>query len=269
MKMLLPPNWDSPSADNVKRCDEFEKRSHIMDKDVLKYRFHEPKGNDGKRYPLVLYLHGADAAGDDNALQLSMHDIGTFLVREDIKRRYPCYILAPQYGLMKHWAMPDIKAMVLDLVDETVSDHPDIDRQRIYIYGYSAGGVGTLRFIKERPDFFAAALSICGATGGWDLDNLLRTPLYLVHAADDMIVKSTYREGVLDRLGNLGSADLYLKFKGIHKELEYTEYPAGWMEEQYGVNPHCSWVAVSDTKNIKIWDWLFSKRLKGDTDGIS
>ena len=47
-----------------------------------------------------------------------------------------------------------------------------------------------------------------------------------------------------------------------HKDIKYVEYPAGFMEEHYGVNPHCSWVAVSDLNNLDIWEWLFSKKLK-------
>ena len=262
MKMLLPPNWDKPDGGNDKLCLRFEKKVYRNHAGNLNYRYYEPANTEGRILPLVLYLHGADAAGDDNELQLTMHDIGTFLVRDDIAKRYPCRILAPQYGEMKHWAVPEIKDLLWELIGETLRTHDDIDTNRIYIYGYSAGGVGTLRLIKERPGFFAAALSICGATGTWDMDNLLKTPLYMVHAADDTIVKSTYRTPERVVLGNYGSADIFERFCEEHKDMRYDEIPAGYMEAHYGVNPHCSWVAVSDIGNIKIWEWLFSKRLR-------
>ena len=265
MKMLLPPNWDKPDRGNDKLCAKFEKKVYNKTSGSLNYRYYEPPAGNGKLMPLVLYLHGADAAGDDNELQLSMHDIGTFLVRDDLAGRYPCYILAPQYGEMKHWAMPEIKDLLWGLVDDTIKAHPDIDAGRVYIYGYSAGGVGTLRLIKERPGFFASALSICGATGSWNIENLLKTPLYMVHAADDTIVKATYRTKDTGFPGNYGSADIYDRFGGEHKDMKYDEYPPGFMEEHFGVNPHCSWVAVSDLRNLKIWEWLFSKKLK-DSD---
>ncbi|HCM91129.1 MAG TPA: hypothetical protein DIS78_00975 [Lachnospiraceae bacterium] len=265
MKMLLPPNWDKPGKGNDKLCAKFGKKVYYKTGFSLNYRYYEPPAGNGKLMPLVLYLHGADAAGDDNELQLSMHDIGTFLVRDDLAGRYPCYILAPQYGEMKHWAMPEIKDLLWDLVDDTIKDHPDIDVNRVYIYGYSAGGVGTLRLIKERPGFFASALSICGATGSWNIENLLKTPLYMVHAADDTIVKATYRTKETGLPGNYGSADIYDRFGGEHKDMIYDEYPPGFMKEHFGVNPHCSWVAVSDLRNLKIWEWLFSQKLK-DSD---
>jgi predicted peptidase len=147
-------------------------------------------------------------------------------------------------------------------VDDLLRNRYKIDLDRIYIYGYSAGGVGALRLVKERPGFFAAALSICGATGTWSIENLLETPIYMVHAADDTIVKSTYRIKPTGWPGNMGSADIYDRFRNEHKDIRYVEYPTGFMEENYGVNPHCSWVAVSDLKNLDIWEWLFSKKLK-------
>jgi predicted peptidase len=195
-----------------------------------------------------------------------MHDIGTYPARDDMQSRHPCYILAPQYGEMKHWAMPEIRGPLWELLTDTIDSHNDIDRNRIYVYGYSAGGVGLLKLLKEHPGFFAAAVSICGATGLNDIDNLLKTPLWMVHAADDTIVKSTYRTDRLREPANLGSADIYAHFAGAESvkgsELRYTEYPAGYMQEHFGVNPHCSWVAVSDPGNREIWDWMFLKRIK-------
>ncbi len=260
--MLLPPNWDTPSAGNEKLCARFEKRVYNDKSGVLNYRYFEPKVRGKKALPLVLYLHGADAAGDDNELQLSMHDIGTFLARDDMMKRHPSYVLAPQYGEMRHWAMPEVKDSLWGLIDTTIREHPDIDPGRMYVYGYSAGAVGALRIVKERPGFFAAALCICGATGAWNIDSLLRIPLYMIHAADDTIVRPTYRTDKNITPGNLGSADIYDRFRKEHKDIKYVEYPAGFMEEHYGVNPHCSWVAVSDLKNLDIWEWLFSKKLK-------
>lgn len=266
MKMLLPPDWDKAGAGNDKLCAKFDRLTYRAGGSYLPYRLFKPDAP-GK-VPLVIYLHGADAAGDDNELQLAMHDIGTFLARDDIQKRHPCFILAPQYGEMRHWSMPDVREGLWNLIEETLDKYKDIDRDRIYIYGYSAGGVGTLRTIKEHPGFFAAAISICGATGSWDIDKLLEIPIWLIHAADDNIVKATYRNSTRGELANLGSHDIYewyLKARknadGPVSEIRYTEYAPGWMKKTYGVNPHCSWVALSDARSFEIWEWMFLKRL--------
>lgn len=266
MKMLLPPDWDKAGAGNDKLCAKFDRLTYRAGGSYLPYRLFKPDAP-GK-VPLVIYLHGADAAGDDNELQLAMHDIGTFLARDDIQKRHPCFILAPQYGEMRHWSMPDVREGLWNLIEETLDKYKDIDRDRIYIYGYSAGGVGTLRTIKEHPGFFAAAISICGATGSWDIDKLLEIPIWLIHAADDNIVKATYRNSTRGELANLGSHDIYewyLKARknadGPVSEIRYTEYAPGWMKKTYGVNPHCSWVALSDARSFEMWEWMFLKRL--------
>lgn len=268
MKMLLPPNWDEAGAGNDALCRKFDKLIYRAGGDYLPYRLFSPEGNTDGPVPFVIYLHGADAAGDDNELQLSMHDIGTWLARDDMQRRHPCYILAPQYGSMKHWSMPEIRTALWSLIEEILRKHDDIDVNRIYIYGYSAGGVGTLRTIKEHPGVFAAAISICGATGSWDIEKLLKIPIWLIHAADDSIVKSTYRKNPKDELANLGSHDIYEWYlearkntQGHVSEMRYTEYPSGWMENNFGVNPHCSWVAVSNARSIEVWEWMFMKKL--------
>ncbi|MCR4807497.1 MAG: prolyl oligopeptidase family serine peptidase [Lachnospiraceae bacterium] len=267
MGMLLPPNWDKAGADNERLCARFEKRSYSKNGRTLFYRIFKPGLGGRGLLPLVIYLHGADAAGDDNELQLNMHDIGTFLARDDMSARFPACVLAPQYGPMMHWGMPEVRDLLWELIANTLDNDPGLDRTRVYIYGYSAGGVGTFRLIKEHPDFFAAALTICGATGSWGIDNLTKIPLYMVHAADDNIVRSTYRTGRSDNPGNLGSADIYERFKNASRDIHYREYPAGFMESRYNVNPHCSWVAVSDTRSLDLWEWLFSKRRKEEDPG--
>ena len=277
MKMILPTNWDKAGEGNDILCKRFQRNTFRQGIRTLPYRLFIPakaagggagRGEGGDKLPLVIYLHGADAAGDDNDIQLSMHDIGTYLARDDMQSRHPCYILAPQYGEMKHWAMPEIREPLWELLLKTIDTYDEIDSSRIYIYGYSAGGVGLLKLLKEHPGFFAAAVSICGATGLADIDNLLRTPLWMVHAADDTIVKSTYRTDSLQKPANLGSADIYAYFPNAERErgvdLRYTEYPAGHMSDRFGVNPHCSWVAVSDKGSTEIWEWMFLKRLKSD-----
>lgn len=269
MKMLLPPNWDVAGPGNEELCAKFDKLNYRAGGSYLPYRLFSPVKNTGP-VPLVIYLHGADAAGDDNGLQLSMHDIGTLLARDIFQKRHPCYIMAPQYGEMRHWSMPEIRDALWGLIENMLKEHDDIDRGRIYIYGYSAGAVGTLKAIKEHTDFFAASICICGATGSWEIDRLLEVPIWLVHAKDDNIVKASYRTSERTEPANLGSHDIYewyLKAKdeaeGPVSEMRYTEYPEGFMEKEYGVNPHCSWVAVSDLKSMDMWEWMFAKRLGG------
>ncbi len=251
--MKLPKDWDTPSATNKEICDRFTSGTFNYSGN-LPYRLFTPDSDE--KVPLVVYLHGADAYGEDNELQLTMHDIGTTFATPEWQQSHPCYVLAPQCKHGRHWSGPLDGSRVLALVKELTAKHPNIDSHRLYIYGYSGGAVGTLEILKYHPDFFSAAISICGATGRRDLMALTRTPIWLLHAADDLIVKASYKSDG-DYTTHLGSRDIYEALRNVHPDLHYTEYKEGTMKETYGINPHCSWVPAGQDNDLK--EWLFSK----------
>ena len=252
-------DWDEPSALNDILCSRFDFRKQNRP-GGLPYRLFVPDRNNGMRYPLVIFLHGADAYGDDNVTPLEIHDIGTCFSRDEWQKKHPCYIAAPQIKAGGHWAHPVDDNNVCLMINELCSEFTDIDRERIYIYGYSAGGVGVLGLLKTHPEIFAAAVSICGATNQDNLDNLAEVPLWLAHAEDDEIVRCTYRTGDRSTQVWYGSRDINEYFHNRLANLHYTEYPTGYMKSRYGVNPHCSWVALAEDDNIK--EWLFGNKKK-------
>ncbi len=250
--MKLPPDWDEPSRDNKDLCDKFIYETFDYS-GTLSYRLYVPDSYD--MVPLILYLHGADAYGDDNELQLTMHDIGTTFARNEWQRQHPCYILAPQCNVGTRWSSLITQNRVCALIKSLTEKYSNIDDRRIYIYGYSAGGVGCFEILKLHPDIFTAAVPICGATGWENLKELTKTPIWMLHAADDMIVKASYKTDGFST--HLGSRDIYEELMGMHTDLHYTEYKVGELKEIYGINPHCSWVPAGQDKEVK--EWLFSK----------
>src|SRR5688572_25857120 len=62
---------------------------------VLPYRILYPENYDkSKKYPLVLFLHGAGERGKDNEKQL-VHGSKLFL-RDDIRKNFPAIVVFPQ-----------------------------------------------------------------------------------------------------------------------------------------------------------------------------
>ncbi len=256
--MVVPNDWDKPSGDNAELCQKFEKEIFTHGEVTLPYRLF--RADTSEKVPLVLFLHGADAVGTDNEKQLSMHEIGTMFAREAWQKKHPCHILAPQYHHGLHWSAEETDIAVHALLRRLISEL-SVDKWRIYIYGYSAGAVGTLRYVKEHPSIYAAALSICGATNKKDVDVLKTVPLWMVHASDDQIVKASYREtdDKEEILYHMGSRDIQEYFGKEASRFTYTEYPKGYMNYVYGVNAHCSWVVVSDPKNKEYAKWMFEQ----------
>lgn len=116
-----------------------------------------------KKYPLVLFMHGAGERGQDNQLQLT-HGSNMFLNPVN-REQFPAYVLFPQCPEDVYWtqeqAMPLIPA-VKELIDSYIKNEK-VDKNRIYIIGLSMGGMATYDIVARYPKIFAAAIPICGA----------------------------------------------------------------------------------------------------------
>lgn len=62
---------------------------------TLPYRLLKPEPyEEGKSYPLVVFLHGAGERGNENVVQL-VHGVGEF-ARPENRKKYSCFLVAPQ-----------------------------------------------------------------------------------------------------------------------------------------------------------------------------
>ena len=70
--------------------------------EVFKYRLMKPaKIERGKKYPLILFLHGAGERGRDNSNQLKF--LPQMMAKAEYRKKYPCFLLAPQCRSGKQW----------------------------------------------------------------------------------------------------------------------------------------------------------------------
>jgi poly(3-hydroxybutyrate) depolymerase len=74
---------------------DFEAREYKdADGNALLYRIYKPKGYDAtKRYPLVLFLHGAGERGNNNTAQVRD---ALYWARDAVQKDHPCFVVAPQ-----------------------------------------------------------------------------------------------------------------------------------------------------------------------------
>lgn len=214
----------------------------------LLYRLLKPKGYDPSwRYPLVLFFHGAGERGDDNRRQL-LHGMNGF-ASDKIMDAHPCFVVAPQCPRGLQWVdtpwsadghtMPDKPTapmrMALELVRQLQRDF-SIDPSRIYVTGLSMGGFGTWDAIQRHPDWFAAAIPVCGGGDTAKAADIAHIPVWVFHGGSDRVVK-TQR-----------SRDMVAALKAAGGSPKYTEYP--------GVG-HNSWSATY--ANPDVYTWLFSQ----------
>src|SRR5437773_550639 len=82
------------------KVDGFVARAYKNNRrEQMPYRLFIPNGYDkAKKYPIVIWLHGAGGAGDDNLLNISGDQIpGTRLwTKAENQARHPAFVLVPQ-----------------------------------------------------------------------------------------------------------------------------------------------------------------------------
>lgn len=74
---------------------DFEPREYKdADGNVLLYRLYKPKDYDpAKKFPLVLFLHGAGERGNDNLAQVRD---ALYFAKDAVQKDHPCFVVAPQ-----------------------------------------------------------------------------------------------------------------------------------------------------------------------------
>ena len=139
----------------------------------MPYRLLKPERVEpGKKYPLVLALHGWGERGSDNQKQLK--NFGPLFLKPGVRKRYPCFVLLPQaHG---SWVQNPVfdkpirltkspvvsLAMAHEIVKAVMKQHP-VDADRLYLMGYSNGACGVWELLEREPNAWAAAAPMAGA----------------------------------------------------------------------------------------------------------
>ena len=199
----------------------------------LPYLLYLPEGYDeqpGKRWPLVLFLHGAGERGSD--LQGVRRNGPPRLIDEG--QQFPFIIVSPQCPQRKWWTC-EIFALgaLLDEIEHTYSVDPD----RIYVTGLSMGGMGTWALTFANPDRFAAIVPICGGDDPEMACTIKHIPTWVFHGAKDNVVPLAQSEKMVEALRACGG------------NVQFTVYPEA---------DHDSWTETY--ANPSLYTWLLQQR---------
>ena len=125
------------------------------------WTFSEP----GKKYPLIIFFHGAGESGTDNNNQLR-HG-GEIHKNAVLSGKFPGFLLYAQ-------SVPhtDVKKIVEQMIVEL-----PVDVNRVYVHGLSNGGGDTWKFLIAYPTLVAAAFPMSAADDGAKTPTYLYTPL--------------------------------------------------------------------------------------------
>lgn len=246
--------WVGFSCIHAQNLTLYEHKYFGKGADTLKYRILYPENmEEGKKYPLVLFLHGSGERGIDNMKQLA-HG-GEYFVESRNREKYPAIVVFPQcppnvkwtnsvklqdengnwifdFPFMQETPLPT--QLTNDLVDELLQ-LGIVDTSRVYIMGISMGGIGTLEFLYRWPNKYTAGVVICGGHDKELAKKYSHVPVWFFHGGKDDVVPPIY------------SNQVYQVLKSLNPDTRYTLFPD---------DNHNSW--DNAFKEPELLKWLFS-----------
>ncbi len=248
------------------------------DAKTLQYAYYDSQTAAEKK-GLVIWLHGTGEGGTDpliallgnKAANLAGKQAQELLNADILVAQCPSRWLTYQTGPDKDDVnTPDkynseYTQVLKKLIENYVSTHPDIDKNRICIGGASNGGSMTMNMILDNPEYFAAAYFASeGYADRYITDEQIEAvkdiPMWFVYAEGDTTndpaktTKATY-----DRLKAAGAADVHLSCyqegvvdkSGNYKKDDGTPHT---------YNSHWSWIYLLNNdcmdNETSIFAWL-------------
>lgn len=220
-------------------------------KGTFLYRYAFPtKIEERTKYPLLVFFHGAGGRGNDNKGQLVDADGIVAFEKAGLQTKRSSHIFAGQvpkderwvnihWGLLGHKMskISNSMRMAFEAIDAYVADKKNqVDPDRIYVMGLSMGGYGTWDAIQRRPDFFAAAVPICGGGDKNFGKTLKKLPIWAWHGDKDRIIKPSRSRDMIEAIKMAGGEPKYSEIIG---------------------RGHNSWTDAWNSEEM--WNWLYTQ----------
>ena len=150
----------------------------------IKYRLHTPKTVSlGRKYPLIIHLHGAGEAGANNTSSLvHLHSILPVLIGPEREDFFMLVTQCPEETpgwFFRSTTKDGTLDVLVAALEQVIAENP-IDTRRITVTGVSSGGGGVWMLLSQYPDTFAGAVpTACGAPlQSGQLTALKRIPIW-------------------------------------------------------------------------------------------
>ncbi len=105
--------------------------------------------------------------------------------------------------------------LALEALDAFVANKEhQVDPNRIYVMGLSMGGYGTWDAIQRRPQYFAAAVPICGGGDMALAPTLVNMPIWIWHGDQDNSIKVSRSRDMAGAIKDAGGAPRYTEVQG-------------------------------------------------------
>lgn len=194
--------WNKEKDRIIPLIDEFDLSGRFTHKDItLSYADFTPQETTNKR-PLLIWLHGGGEGGTDPSIPLIANRAANYASPEIQTYFGGAYVLVPQSPTFwmdngkGEYTRGDVNdrynESLMALIEDYLSRHPNIDKDRIYVGGCSNGGYMTLKLLLLHPHYFAAAFPSALAFHAQyltdeDIQRIKDIPIWFIHSKDDPV----------------------------------------------------------------------------------
>lgn len=187
-----------------------------------------------KKWPVILFLHGAGERGTDGSLQTTIGLGPLVRVRE---ANFPFIVVFPQneeiHGRILNAWSPDAPAgkRALAILDQVEKDF-SVDTKREILTGWSMGGYGAWQLAAASPDRWLSVVPVSGGGEAALAEKLKNVPIWAFHGAKDTVVRP-------DETRRMAEA-----VKAAGGDARYSDVPEG---------DHNVWAQVYDYDPLYAW----------------
>ena len=195
-----------------------------------------------KKWPIVLYLHGAGERGNDGKRQLT---IGLAPAIQKRQASFPFVAVFPQSEdtsarYLAGWlAGSNDSDRALRILDEVERDY-SIDTSRRILTGWSMGGYGTWSLAAATPSRWQAILPLAG-DGAEFAEKLVDIPIWAFHGSEDAAIRPAQSRRTIAALRSAGAEPRYTEISGGKHDITHVVYDTDaviqWMLDPNGDHP--------------------------------
>jgi pimeloyl-ACP methyl ester carboxylesterase len=226
-----PPNFLHNNAETRNEAWWYELQTRLGVAPEYHFLVDLPRGYDAdpaRRWPLILFLHHADASGSDLNLVRNCALAGLIQRGKEV----PAIVISPQRPAAQPWSMPALFHLI-----DTMAARYRVDPDRIYLTGVSAGGDLTWDLALVHPERFAAIVPMSGESDPRDAAQLRNVPVWAFQGGKDPYVPP------------IMAAEMVAAVRQAGGHAHLTFYPdAG----------HDCWDQAYSTDAL--WTWLFAQK---------
>lgn len=196
----------------------------------------------GKQWPLIFWLHGTDARGNNSALLYYYMDPipdGIFIQPDIYRIREQFIIVWPQCPANGWWSTPNMLEVLDAFLDQVMAEY-DVDANRLYLTGGSMGGEGAWALSMTYPERFAAVAPVASLPYRMNEVCVLKdVPVWVFHGAKDTVCSPAPIQLMVEALKACGG------------DVKFTLYP----DLDHG------WSTVEAANTPELYDWFLQHSL--------